>query len=109
MCSSDLQAVSAADVKRVINQYFIKENRSVATYTRKGGKSAGDQSEPALTPEQRSALQAMASKLNQEKDSDKLKQALQALEEKSKTAGDKSKPLIEAQKQLLQHRIEELK
>jgi len=105
------QAVTAVDVKRVVDQYFTKENRSVAIYTRKGGKSEGEQSEPTLTltPQQRTALQAMASKLNQEKDSDKLKQALQALEEKSKTADDKSKPLIEAQKQLLQHRIEELK
>ncbi len=33
------QAVTAADIKRVANQYFTKENRSVAIYTRKGGKS----------------------------------------------------------------------
>jgi predicted Zn-dependent peptidase len=30
-----LQAVTAADVQRVANQYFTKENRAVATYTRK--------------------------------------------------------------------------
>ena len=30
-----LQAVTAADVKRVANQYFTKENRAVATFTRK--------------------------------------------------------------------------
>jgi predicted Zn-dependent peptidase len=35
-----IQGVSAADVKRIVNQYFKKENRAVATYTRKGGKSA---------------------------------------------------------------------
>jgi len=103
------QAVTSADVKRVVNQYFSKENRSVATYTRKGSKSADDQPDSGLTTQQRSALQAMASKLNQEKDAEKLKQALQALEDKSKGADEKSKPLIEAQKQLLQHRIEELK
>ncbi len=32
-----LQAVTAADVKRVANQYFSKENRTVAVYTRKAG------------------------------------------------------------------------
>ncbi|MFO1487080.1 MAG: pitrilysin family protein [Verrucomicrobiota bacterium] len=32
-----IQAVTAADVKRVANQYFTKENRAVATYTRKPG------------------------------------------------------------------------
>lgn len=103
------QAVTAADVKRVVNEYFTKENRSVAIYTRKGGKSAADQSEPSLSPDQRKVLQVMASKINQEKDADKLKQALQALDDKSKGADEKIKPLIEAQKQLLQHRIEELK
>ncbi|HLP75850.1 MAG TPA: pitrilysin family protein [Candidatus Paceibacterota bacterium] len=32
-----IQAVTAADVKRVANEYFSKENRSVAIYTRKAG------------------------------------------------------------------------
>ncbi len=32
-----LQAVTAADVKRVANAYFTKENRTVAIYTRKPG------------------------------------------------------------------------
>jgi predicted Zn-dependent peptidase len=32
-----IQAVTAADVKRVANQYFTKENRTVAVYTRKPG------------------------------------------------------------------------
>src|SRR5438477_6748870 len=36
------QAVSAADVKRVINQHFIKQTRSLTTYTHKGGQSPGD-------------------------------------------------------------------
>ncbi|MCX6896759.1 MAG: insulinase family protein, partial [Verrucomicrobia bacterium] len=36
-----IQAVTAADVKRVANQYLTKENRAVATYTRKPGSKAG--------------------------------------------------------------------
>jgi predicted Zn-dependent peptidase len=40
-----IQAVTAADVKRVANQYFTKENRAVAIYTRKPGTSA--QKEPS--------------------------------------------------------------
>jgi len=31
-----IQAVTAADLKRVVTNYFTKENRAVATYTRKG-------------------------------------------------------------------------
>jgi predicted Zn-dependent peptidase len=34
-----IQAVTAADVKRVANQYFTKENRMVGIYTRKGSSS----------------------------------------------------------------------
>src|SRR6266702_1652862 len=34
-----IQAVTAADVKRVANKYFTKENRCVAIYTRKPGAS----------------------------------------------------------------------
>jgi predicted Zn-dependent peptidase len=36
-----IQAVTAADVKRVANTYFTKENRTVATYTRKPGAGPG--------------------------------------------------------------------
>ena len=33
-----IQAVTAADVKRVAKEYFTKENRAVAIYTRKPGQ-----------------------------------------------------------------------
>ena len=33
--NTKLQAVTTADVKRVANDYFQKENRAVATFTRK--------------------------------------------------------------------------
>jgi predicted Zn-dependent peptidase len=37
---SKIQAVTAADVMRVANKYFNKENRTVAVYTRKPGTTA---------------------------------------------------------------------
>ena len=37
-----IQAVTAADVKRVANEYFTKENRTVAIYTRKPGTTPSD-------------------------------------------------------------------
>jgi predicted Zn-dependent peptidase len=40
-----IQAVTAADVQRVANQYFTKENRAVAVYTRK--PSTSTQTQPA--------------------------------------------------------------
>jgi predicted Zn-dependent peptidase len=38
-----IQAVTAADVRRVANQYFTRENRTVAIYTRKPGAAAAQQ------------------------------------------------------------------
>lgn len=40
MAGPKIQAVTAADVKRVAKQYFIPENRTVAVYTRKSGVAA---------------------------------------------------------------------
>ena len=37
--NAKIQAVTAADLKRVANEYFTKENRAVATYTRKKSNS----------------------------------------------------------------------
>ncbi|MEP6663622.1 MAG: hypothetical protein ABJC04_08150, partial [Verrucomicrobiota bacterium] len=33
--NAKIQAITASDLKRVVNEYFTKENRAVATYTRK--------------------------------------------------------------------------
>ncbi len=45
-----IQAITAADVKRVANQYFTKENRTVAIYTRKAG-AAPDKTDAAKPAE----------------------------------------------------------
>jgi predicted Zn-dependent peptidase len=39
LAGEKIQAVTAADVKRVAGKYLTKENRSVATYVRKPGKT----------------------------------------------------------------------
>jgi predicted Zn-dependent peptidase len=46
-----IQAVTAADVKRVANEYFAKENRTVAIYTRKPGSKPSEKQdeEPVST------------------------------------------------------------
>jgi predicted Zn-dependent peptidase len=41
-----LQAVTVADVKRVANEYLTKENRTVATYTRKPGSPTAKSATP---------------------------------------------------------------
>jgi predicted Zn-dependent peptidase len=107
------QAVSAADVRRVVNKYFTKENRNVAIYTRKATRSGADSSgSPDLTglsPEQQSAFRAMTARIKQEKDVEKLKTALGRMDEAAGSADDKAKAFIQAQRKLVQQRLEELK
>jgi predicted Zn-dependent peptidase len=45
-----IQAVTAADVKRVANEYFAKENRTVAIYTRKPGTKPSDKPQEEVSP-----------------------------------------------------------
>jgi hypothetical protein len=104
------QAVTAADIQRVVRTYFTKENRNVAIYTRKGGKSPADATEsPALTQEEQAALRAFAAKVKEAKDAQKLTEALRALEAHAAQANPKQQNLLQSQRKLLQQRIEELK
>jgi len=106
------QAVTAADVRRVASKYFTKENRTVAIYTRKAEKSGAGSASPdlaGLSDEQKSAVRAMAGRIKQEKDAQKLKTVLGRMEEAEGQADAKDKPFIQAQKKLVQQRIEELK
>jgi len=102
------QAVTAADVRRVANEYFRKENRTVGIYLRKSSDS-GSPSLKDLDPEQKAALRTFAAKVKNEKNAGLLKEALQKVEAESEKSNARSKPLLEAQKQLLQNRLEELK
>jgi predicted Zn-dependent peptidase len=107
------QAVTAADVRRVVTRYFTRENRNVAIYTRKAAVSETDAAElphfTNLTSEQRSAVRTLSERLKEEKDIEKLKAALGKMEEAAGGADEKVKPLIEAQRKAVQQRIEELK
>ena len=106
------QAVTAADVKRVVAEYFTKENRSVAVYTRKPAKSGSDSTTPelaALSPEQRKAYDGMASRIKLEKDPARLRSVLARMEEAEGKADEKMKSFIELQKKLVQQRLDELK
>jgi hypothetical protein len=107
------QAVTAADVRRVVNKYFTKENRNVAIYTRKAAKPGADSSGSpdlaGLSPEQQSAFRAMADRIKQEKDIEKLKTALGRMDEAAGSADDNAKAFIQAQRKLVQQRLEELK
>jgi hypothetical protein len=112
-----IQAVTAADVKRVAGQYLTKENRTVAVYTRK--PAAAKSSEPdttkggepdtsKLTPDQKTVAQKMAAAVKQETDAGKLKQRLQQLEAQAGSVPARDQAFFEFMKKALAQRIAEL-
>ena len=106
------QAVTAADVRRVVNSYFTRENRTVAIYTRKASGSSPEGPDldlTALSSEQQTAVRGMMTRLKAEKDVEKLKTALTRMEQAESQADEKAKPFIAIQKKIVQQRIQELK
>ena len=70
------QSVTAADIQRVVKEYFTKENRTVAIYTRKPGASSSDDDTAGLPADLKAVLPRLRERLAGEKDASKLKQDL---------------------------------
>ncbi len=77
-----IQAVTAADVQRVIGKYLVKESRAVAIYTRKPGTGGAveDPDLAGLAPEQLPVVRKVIATINAENDVQKLKANLAGLE-----------------------------
>ena len=107
------QAVTAADVQRVAKKYLTRENRNVATYTRKAGKSGAESGLPpeiaALPAEQQKMFQAMASRIKAETDAAKLRSMLEKLAQAGASAPEVARPLLRLQEKLIQQRLDALK
>ncbi len=86
-----IQSVTAADIRRVASEYFTKENRAVATYTRKasGTSTPEDPDLVGLAPEQLPVIRQVMGMLRQETDADRLRALLAQME--SQGAGNDPK------------------
>jgi predicted Zn-dependent peptidase len=104
-----LQAVTAADVKRVANTYLTKENRNVATVVRKAGKSASDDPDLAgLSAQQLPAVRQFIGRLKEEKNVEALKARLKQMDEQSGKADAKNQQFLNILKKKTAERIAEL-
>jgi predicted Zn-dependent peptidase len=103
-----IQAVTPADIKRVVAKYFLKENRCVAVYTRKPGKAGADPDMQGLSPEQQAMVRKIASSVKAETKVEQLKEALKQLESRAAQATDKEKPFMKIYRKLVEDRIAEL-
>ena len=105
-----IQAVTAEDVRRVAQTYLTKENRGVATYTRKAGAATAPE-DPALAavPEQmRPMVKQTLARLIASTDADKLKQMIAQMESQSAQMPPQMKPATDLILQKARERLTEL-
>jgi len=87
--------VEAEDIQRVARKYLIKENRTVATYTRKAGvKTPNDPSLAGLSADQQAVVRRISKQIESEKNKESLQQQLKTMEEQLGQAGDKQEGLM---------------
>ena len=105
-----IQAVTAEDVRRVAQTYLTKENRGVATYTRKAGAAAAAE-DPGLAavPEQmRPMVRQTIARLAVSTDPDKLKQMIAQMESQSAQIPPQTKSATDLILQRARERLAEL-
>ncbi len=102
-----IQAVTAEDVQRVAKTYLVRENRTVATYTRKPGTGAAseDPDLAELAPDQLPVMRQMMAALEKETDPAKLKEFLGRMEAQSANADPKRQQFQRIVKKKLEARI----
>jgi predicted Zn-dependent peptidase len=105
-----IQAVTAEDVRRVANEYFTKETRTVAIYRRKEAsktpKAALIEEEIKNLPSaQQARLKAMTDHLKKEKNPDKLKLALAQVEQQLETSTEQQKDFLRISKVKIEERM----
>ena len=87
--------VEAEDIQRVARKYLIKENRTVATYTRKAGvKAPNDPSLAGLSADQQAVVRRISKQIKLEKNKESLEQQLKTMEEQLGQAGEKQEGLM---------------
>ena len=101
--------VTAEDIRRVAQKYLTKENRTVATFTRKAGTKVPD--DPALaglSGEQQAVVRRIASQIKSEINLERLQQQLQTMEAQLGQADGKQQGLIKIIMVKVAERIAEL-
>ncbi len=106
---SRLQQVTAEDIRRVVETYFVKENRAVGFYTRKEGAAAEDPALAALDPQMRGMVKQQLAQLEMIEDVAQLEQIYAAVQGQAAQAPEQFKPAIEYMMNWIENRLAEMK
>jgi predicted Zn-dependent peptidase len=103
-----VQQVSSADLQRVVKKYFTRENRAVATYTRKGGSEPEDPALAALPAESKPMVKQALARIAASTDPAQLQQMLARMDQMGTQAPENMKPGLDYVKTRIQARLAEL-
>jgi predicted Zn-dependent peptidase len=103
-----VQQVSSADLQRVVKKYFTRENRAVATYTRKGGSEPEDPALAALPAESKPMVKQALARIAASTDPAQLQQMLARMDQMGAQAPENMKPGLDYVKTRIQARLVEL-
>jgi predicted Zn-dependent peptidase len=90
-----VQTIAPADIQRVANQYFNKENRAVAIWTRKAGSAPEDPALAGLPASAKPMVQQMLGRIDSATDAAQIQQMLARLDQMSAQIPPEMKPAID--------------
>jgi predicted Zn-dependent peptidase len=103
-----VQKVTAADVQKVAQTYFTKENRAVAIWTRKGGAAPEDPALAALPAEAKPMVKQMLSRIDSATDAAQIQQMLTRLDQMGGQAPPEMKPALDLVRSRAEAKIQQL-
>jgi hypothetical protein len=103
-----VQSVTAADVQRVAQRYFTRENRAVAIWTRKAGAGGEDPALAALPAQAKGMVRQILTRIDGAKDAGEVQQILGRLDQMTAQTPPEMKPALEVIRTRAQARIAEL-
>ncbi|GMU67519.1 MAG: peptidase M16 [Acidobacteriota bacterium] len=104
-------AVGADDVRRVVEKYFKKENRTVATYLRKEGSvvEAVPEELAALPPQAQQGVMAQLRQIRANENPAELEQLLGMIAQQKGAAPPEMAPVIDLMERTTRERLEQLR
>jgi predicted Zn-dependent peptidase len=106
--SQEVLKITPDDVKRVANQYFTKENRAVAIWTRKAGSTPDDPALSALPDQAKAMVKATVAKIEGMTDPAQVQQILTRMDQNAGQMPPEMKPAFDYIRAKAQARLTEL-